>query len=622
MRTTHLRNYLLLAFCFCFGYAQAGSGGPDTYGYSWIDSNEPGLSYSWVDITGLPGATQVTGLADDNAVGPFNIGWDFRYYWQNYNTVKVGSNGWVSFDNVGNIASCFPTIPTAGGAGDNIVSPYMSDLNFLSSYPNFPNVGEMWYWSNNVDSFVIQWVDVPWWANAVPDWTGSNTFQMVLSGQDSSIVFNYMDTDAANFVPGTACPTYMEVGIENLTGNIGLGVFSGTTLPSDTFSIKFDYPGTVVFQVPDATPAWNANADNAGQFYFINDPIDMQTNIGNVGNTDITNSIDIAGNLQSLSFSTVWSDNASIATGVTAGNDSTIVFANQATITSVGQYYYNISTTNSQDINFSNNNNTVEISAIENVGGRYNLTYATLNNPDGSISWAGGGNDDGVAVKYVPPSYPYTIDSIRIWIFGDDQDPSTPVPVGFKLALYDAIGSATPLLVDSLTPAMIVEDGWNSVALSTPVTISSGDVYVAWLQGGTGVAIGTEAFGPISRRTYEILGGAWAPYRQNTVEDMLVELVGSSPVSIEDPNSLDKALTAYPNPVRGLLNVDYEVSALSDVNFSLLNPVGQMVWRKTHSQIPTGKYNFNIETNNFSSGVYFLNMEMNGERVVKKIVVE
>jgi len=624
MRKRLLSTTFLAVFALAFCWVQAGSGGPDIYGYTWEDSNEPTHSFNWVDITNNPNAVQISGLADDNSVGQFNIGFSFHYYWQDYTQVKVGSNGWLSFDDVGNIASCFPTIPTQGDGAENLLAPFMSDLTFVSNDPiNNPNIGEMYYWTNNVDSFILQVNNAPWWQQGTPDWVGSNTFQVILTGQDSNIVFNYLDTDQAAFAPGGNCPTSMEVGIENLTGNIGLQVFTGTTtIPGDSFSIKFDYPTVVTFQVPDATPAWAANSENAGQFYFINTPIDMMANVANVGNADITNDITVDGQLQSLSFMTVWSDQTTVANGITAGNDNTITFPNQANIGSVGQYYYSVATSNSQDINQTNDETQVEISTVEVSGsGRYNLTYATLNPPDGAISWAGGGIDDGVAVKYVPPSYPYTIDSVRMFILGDDQDPNTPMLVGYTFEILDNV-NGTVLGSETLLPADITEDAWNTVALSTPVTINSGDFYVSWLQGGTGVSIGTEAFGPISRRSYEILGGAWSPYRQNTAEDMLIEVIGAGVVSIEDANALDNALTAYPNPAAYLLNVDYDVLAISDVNFRMVNTVGQTVWNKTHSQITPGTHRFNIDVEQLTAGMYFLTMEQNGQKVTKKVMVD
>ena len=86
--------------------AFAGQGGPDTWGYTWKDSNEPGGPvYSWIDIVS-EGGTEVKLLADDNSRGPFPMNFDFTYYWYDVNQFWVGSNGYLLFQN-GNIASPF-----------------------------------------------------------------------------------------------------------------------------------------------------------------------------------------------------------------------------------------------------------------------------------------------------------------------------------------------------------------------------------------------------------------------------------------------------------------------------------------------------------------------------------
>ena len=84
------------------------SGGPDAYGYTWKNSshtsNPP--TYSWVDITTR--GDQVTGLADDNVVGPFPLPQGFQYYWYPVSQIWIGSNGYISFNGV-NMASPFPS---------------------------------------------------------------------------------------------------------------------------------------------------------------------------------------------------------------------------------------------------------------------------------------------------------------------------------------------------------------------------------------------------------------------------------------------------------------------------------------------------------------------------------
>ncbi len=602
----------------------AGQGGPDTYGYTWKDSNEPDVSFTWLDITQVSGAVNVSGLADDNAVGPFAMGWDFHYYWTDYDMIKIGSNGWLSFDNVGNIAACFPTIPAQGGAGDNIIAPFMSDVNLSDATGNNP--AEVWYWSNGVDSFIVQYRDCGWWTNANPDFVGDNDFQVVFDGTDSSITFNYLNVDAAAFPGGAGCPTFMEIGIENLTGNFGLQVFSGTTVPPSNFSIKFIYPPTVSFQVPDATPVWNANAENGGQFFFTNAPISLESNIGNVGSASVTSSINVTATVDSTSnaSSNIFTD-AITLDSLSFGDDTTVAFPTTAVLPDARSYFFNVDLSSTGDINPSNNGNTTEIVGVDQgPAGGYVLDYTEGVPNTGQftfLNWAGGGSDEGAAVEYVPPGYPFTIDSVRIWL-AQDGDNSTPYLHGCTIEILDG-PDGNVLASDSFPPSALNDNSFSSLAMSTPVVISSGGFVVSWLQGGSDIALAREADGPISQRTYEILGGAWAPFRDNTAEDLIIQVVGGSPVAIDAGEVAGIEMTAYPNPVTGaLLNVDYSVEALSDVDFRVTNLMGQTVWAKTHTQIPAGQYRFNIQTEQLTDGVYFLSMEQNGQRVVQKIVVE
>jgi hypothetical protein len=79
------------------GYTSKGQGGPDDFGYSWIDSEEDGgPNWEWVDISETGEA--VEGLGDDQCVGPFETGFNFSYYGQTKNHFWISSNGVISFD--------------------------------------------------------------------------------------------------------------------------------------------------------------------------------------------------------------------------------------------------------------------------------------------------------------------------------------------------------------------------------------------------------------------------------------------------------------------------------------------------------------------------------------------
>ncbi len=79
-----------------WGGAQAATGGPDAYGYYFVDSDEPGgpgWDYEDLDILGVDAE-----LSDDGMAW-VPIGFDFSYYGQVYDQVGFQSNGALTFEN-------------------------------------------------------------------------------------------------------------------------------------------------------------------------------------------------------------------------------------------------------------------------------------------------------------------------------------------------------------------------------------------------------------------------------------------------------------------------------------------------------------------------------------------
>src|SRR4026209_308856 len=129
----------------------AGTGGPDVYGYTWKDSDEPdGPVYNWIDITAFNNATEVKLLGDDNSRGPFEMNFNFHYYWYDVNQFWVGSNGYILFQD-GKIASPFYDVPNAPLPND-VLGACVNDLTFL----NANNPGQCWYYLNTaLDTLIV-----------------------------------------------------------------------------------------------------------------------------------------------------------------------------------------------------------------------------------------------------------------------------------------------------------------------------------------------------------------------------------------------------------------------------------------------------------------------------------
>lgn len=591
------------------GFAQT-SGGPDAYGYEWRNSNDAqGPTYNWIDITTL--GTQVVGLTDDNSVAFVPMGMNFHYYWVDYNQIKIGSNGWLSFNNVANVAHCFPTIPTAGGAGDNILAPLMTDLIMNAGGTS----AEVWYYHDAInEQFIVSYVNVPWWSASAPGYVGNNTFQVILSNQDSSITFQYQET-GPTFNDNAGCAADLEVGIENITGNIGLEVYN-ETLPLANEAIKFYYPSTVLLQVPDVTPVWAQNTGNQAEFNLTGMPIAIPVEIGSVGNADVTSSITVEMTVRDLGFTQQFFKDTVIS-GLAAGTSENIVFNVPAL--AAGQYSVEVVTTSNDDINPSNNSLTTEIEVVDATQPSVQLSYASQNAPDGSISWSGGGsNGEGVAIYIIPPAYPTTLESVDMYIQQAALELSNQSAYSIEVLADNGIGNTPGTLLATETEAQgsYTPSDWVTTTLTTPVVITSGGIYIAWKMGGDSVAMGTESFGPISRRTYEFLGGSYSPYRNSTVEDFLINgNFKDFTVGLNEVSDLGE-VKVYPNPNKGIFTID-ATSSNEIVNVTILSIIGQEV---EHLSIKKGQKSM-IDLSQANKGIYFVKLSSSKGTRTERVVV-
>jgi hypothetical protein len=130
---------------------------PDSFGYAWVDNDNGGSPvYNWIDITTR--GVQVMGLQDDNVAGPFNLGFNFPYYWYYVNHLYIGSNGYISFSSNANYSQDFAVIPSPTQPND-IVAPLAGDLDFTRTSSN----PRCFYYTNNVDTFIVSWLNVREW---------------------------------------------------------------------------------------------------------------------------------------------------------------------------------------------------------------------------------------------------------------------------------------------------------------------------------------------------------------------------------------------------------------------------------------------------------------------------
>jgi subtilisin family serine protease len=188
---------------------------PTAVDYNWSDSNQAGgPDFNWVDISGI--GTAVT-LFDDTSVDvalPFN----FSFFGQDKTSVKIASNGYLTFGTNGTDYTNDP-VPNSAAPND-VIAPFWDDLN--------PGAGGSVYYHYNAteEQFIVQYQNVQRFGTG-----GSLTFQTILDS-DGSILFQY-----DNLIGTLNSAT---VGLENSNGSDGVQVAYNQNYLSNDLAISFN----------------------------------------------------------------------------------------------------------------------------------------------------------------------------------------------------------------------------------------------------------------------------------------------------------------------------------------------------------------------------------------------
>ena len=200
-------------------------GGPDSFGYTWKDSDDPdGSVYNWIDIRS---SGTVISLADDGISDAVNIGFPFNFYGTEYTTLGVGDNGAITFTGT-NVPSSHSSIPSASSP-NALIAPFWNDLNSGSNQS-----GDVYHYYDSVNSrFIVEYYNIVTYGTS-----DRNTFEIILNA-DGTIIFQYDSMNGAL----TSCT----VGIENETGNVGTQITYNSSYIKNDLALEFN---------PNFLPEW------------------------------------------------------------------------------------------------------------------------------------------------------------------------------------------------------------------------------------------------------------------------------------------------------------------------------------------------------------------------------
>jgi len=623
---------LLAAFAFSVNAQTSGS---DAFGYTWYSQDDPmGKPMQWVDISTT--GTLISGLGDDNFVGPFPIGFNFTYYWLNFNNFYVGSNGYVSFGQGGNIASGssgFITQPTPGGV-NNYVALLLSDLTFTDK-DGTPIPGAEVRYQTMGDSCIISFINVPYWTDETPGhYRGSNTFQIILNRADSSITLNYLScvgpVHTSYTQPGI---NFMTRGMENITGSVGFSL-PGNEYPTNQCYF-IDYPDQIMLSVIDAAAEWVLNPQNGGIFAVRNTPFNVSAAIRNTGTSPIdTGNVMIVGSYLNQNFTVQMRDTVIINAAlnpIAPGEVRVINFPKPVNPTTAGPFAYRIQIRSLFSGEYAANNTLItSVDVINPNPSQQELTLAydddnfNPNNGDGIITLDAG-------AYFEPPFYPAQVNAASFGLV-PLQGANASNQNGFIAKFYDKNFN----LIETVTvlPSQVqinFAQGlpvYNRANLSTPITLSNpGDgVYVSFqliLVDSIRTPLLTDNSAHISRRMYETIGGIWSPYRSLDEEDFGIRLIIANPFTSAQKAEYHQFSLgqSYPNPANQTAVIPFTLNTNQNVTITVRDIMGRIVEVKELGMMVSGNHQVQVSTQDLSNGIYTYTLSTDNESATLKMIV-
>ncbi len=211
-------------------------GVPDSAGYRFVDSfSDSALAprFEWIELDPSMGGsgTIIPIFGDDILSAPIYIGGSFNFYGRLFDSVKVCTNGWLTFFTDEDTAWYRVSIPDVARPNATVVG-WGVDLYA-------PSTTKIMYWSDPLTQrFIVEWKDVAYYAYR----DSTVTFEIILEhGRSGSyITVQYLKTVDIPLRPPL-------IGIENLTGTDGVVYYAfgepeGVGIPCDSLAVLFFNP--------------------------------------------------------------------------------------------------------------------------------------------------------------------------------------------------------------------------------------------------------------------------------------------------------------------------------------------------------------------------------------------
>lgn len=185
-------------------------------------------------------------------------------------------------------------------------------------------------------------------------------------------------------------------------------------------------------------------------------------------------------------------------------------------------------------------------------------------------------------------------------------------------------------LVDQLNynvPASAIGSGVTTITFNAPIALTAGNAYVVEVQkvdqstdrlyigaSSTGTDDNsTVCYGPFgtNQAVNWFTGWTFSPYVRMNFDFHL---------GIEEQNAI-VGMSVFPNPTAEDANVSFELSNAANVNVTVTDLAGNVVYANDLGSVSAGSTDVAINTGNMANGVYMVNIDVDGAVSTEKLVV-
>ena len=636
------------------GYTSRGQGGPDSFGYTWIDSDEDGgPNWEWTDISET--GTLIEGLGDDNVIGPFEMPFDFPFYGQPKNHFWVSANGCVSFNEQLLTFENSP-IPTNSNYID-FIAWFWDDLMIDTAISRV-------YYQNYEEKTVVQFTKMV-------HYPGSESF---ISGQvimtvNGAIFIRY------RMVSQDFETTSATVGLQSGNTEMGLQVAYNQEYVHSEMALRFDlhrnfittvHPSTLTLMPGGQEHIWITYSSVGYTPGTYEQELQCNTSLHDLAPQIFLHNVMHVANTEQAGFKGYVTD---AATGY-AINDVNVQAGDHSVYSNGNGYYELPLDQGSYNVTFSREGYQTRIIedttalpgysildvTLEPVNPTYFLVgrvYAGDNYIESGFAYGYRLVEDTVVAIYaemVGPEgwYEFTGLAAGHYIVKAEPSPSSiyygdylPTYYGDVLHWEDAaiieLAGSTDGKHIHLVPVTNAPEGPGSISgtiegdsssATIPIILRTTDLQTAVMTYSS--TDGSFRFTDLGYGSYEVF--AEFPGKTTTPQNIVLDEVNQAVegidmmilqneiifLGIEESDVFENVPVIYPNPVKDLINVMINLKKPSMVNISLSDPAGRIASEETYQVI--NQKNIMIDAISLPKGIYLLKITADKETIVNKIV--